>query len=154
MILLIIIGLHFGIEGGLEQPVIGLDFYHTSGTNFNFNLGKNDLIHNVQLNLSLGGYFYKGKNPGYSLNIYNCGLMVKKIPWRFTPFFKTGIDYITRELDKNREWGFGFDYAIGCQINFYYENINIYPSFYYSGITDFKANAGCLGIKIGVAYEF
>ncbi|MEO0094487.1 MAG: hypothetical protein ABIL46_03625 [candidate division WOR-3 bacterium] len=154
MIILFLINLHIGFECGIDQPIIGLDYNLNSGAIFKIYIGKQDLNHSLYLNLVVSGSYYQGKNPGYSFNIYSLGLMIRKLNWRLTPFVDCGIDYITRELNKNREWGLGFSYTFGFLINFYYENINIYPSLYYDGVTDFRAQAGSLGIKLGIKYEF
>ncbi len=153
MVILFIIGFHFGIEGGINQPVIGLDNTLDNGTSVKAYIGKQDLNHNVHLNLALSGLYYKGKNIGYSFSTYGVSLMIQKIPWRIAPYTEIGIDYISRELDKNKEWGIGFNYTLGFLVNFYYENISIYPGFYYDGITDFRSHAGSLGIKLGIGYE-
>ncbi len=152
MLIIFVTAIHLGFEGGINYPIIGLDYQVSNGTLFKIYFGKEDLNHNVHLNLMLGGVIFEGKNPGYSFNIYNVSLMLKKSNWRITPFLEGGIDYITRELNKNREWGIGFDYMFGILFNFYYENINIYPALYFNGLTDFKTNAGCLGIKLGIRY--
>ncbi|MEO0184769.1 MAG: hypothetical protein ABIL22_05270 [candidate division WOR-3 bacterium] len=153
MIVLFIIGLHFGIEGGMNQPVMGFDYTLNNGTCIKAYIGKQDLNHNVHLNLTLNGSYYKGKNTGYSLSTYGLGLMIRKIPWRVAPYVELGINYISRELDKNKEWGIGAAYNLGFLLNFYYEKINIYPALYYEGVTDFKAHAGSFGVKLGIGYE-
>ena len=145
--------MHVGIEAGFHQPVIGLDYNLNSGVLVKAFIGKEDLRHNVYLNLALSGAYYQGKNPGYSFGNYGLTLLIKKSHWRVAPFVEFGGDYISRELNKNKEWGIGFNYAFGFSINFNYEALNIYPAFYYDGLTDFKAQAGNLGIKLGIGYE-
>ncbi|MEO0156980.1 MAG: hypothetical protein ABIL07_07690 [candidate division WOR-3 bacterium] len=153
MVIVFIISMHFGIEGGINQPIIGFDYTLNNGTIVKAYIGKQDLNHNVHLNLTLTGSYYQGKNTGYSFSKYGLGIMIRKIPWRIAPFGEMGIDYVSRELNKNKEWGVGFSYTIGFLVNFYYENINVYPAFYYDGVTDFKIHAGNLGIKLGIKYE-
>lgn len=154
MFLFIIFCLHTGIEAGLIQPIIGLDYDAYSGHFFKAFLGKKDLNHNVYLNLGFCGSYYPGKNPGYSFSSYGITLLIKKMNWRISPFVEFGGDYVSRELNKNKEWGTGFHYTTGFLINFYYEAINIYPMFYYSGITDFRATIGSIGINLGIGYDF
>ncbi len=154
MIIIFIISMHLGIEGGMNQPIIGLDYTLHIGTVVKAYLGKQDLNHNIHLNFILSGAYYQGKNTGYSFRYYGLGLMIRKIPWRIAPFGELTVDYISRELNKNKEWGIGFNYTLGFLLNFYYDNINVYPALYYNGVSDFKAHAGSLGIKLGIKYEF
>jgi len=153
MIIAFLISIHFGVEGGVNKPVFGFDYTLNRGTIIKAYIGKQDLNHNVNLNFSLSGSYYQGKNTGYSFSKYGLGLMIQKIPWRIAPYGELGLDYISRELNKNKEWGIGFSYTFGFLLNFYYENLNIYPVLYYDGVTDFKDYAGSLGIKMGIRYE-
>ncbi len=154
MILLFITSLHLGVEGGLSQPIIGFDYELHSGVMVKIFLGKEDLNHHVFLNLAINGAYYSGENPGYTFSNYGISFLIQKSNWRFAPFVETGVSYIARELNMNKEWGVVYDYAVGFLINFYYESIRIYPGLYYDGMTDFKAHAGNIGIKMGIDYEF
>lgn len=154
MLLIVILSMHAGVEAGFNQPIIGLDYELNNGLSFKAFIGKNDLNHNVYLDLGLFGSYYQGKNPGYSFSNYGVTLLIKKMNWRISPFLEFGGGYVSRTLNKNKEWGIGFNYTIGFLINFHYEALNIYPMFYYSGVTDFKARAGSLGINLGIGYEF
>ncbi|MGQ9465079.1 MAG: hypothetical protein ACUVQ4_05170 [bacterium] len=152
--ILVLFCLHTGIEAGLIQPIVGLDYDLNSGLLYKVFLGKKDLNHNVYLNLGFCGSYYPGKNAGYSFSSYGITLLMKKMNWRISPFVEFGGDYVSRELHTSKEWGTGLHYAMGFLINFYYEAINIYPMFYYSGITDFRASTGSLGMNLGIGYEF
>ncbi|MEO0160671.1 MAG: hypothetical protein ABIL39_01140 [candidate division WOR-3 bacterium] len=151
---LVLINFYLGFEGGINLPVIGLDYDLKSGNLFRVYIGKNDLKTGIYWNLVLGGSYYYGRNPGYSLRTYGVRLMGYKVFRSISPYLETGIDYIKRTLEKNSEWGFGFEYAIGFLINFNYENITFYPAFYYDGVTDFKSHAGSAGVKLGLKYEW
>lgn len=154
MIIFFIVNFHFGIETGVNQPVAGLEYTLNSGIVFTGFVGKKILNNNFYLNLAFNSSYYYGNNPGYSFSTYGMDLFVKKSNWRITPLIGMGFDYALRQLEKNKEWGMGFDYEFGILTNFYYENLNIYPAIYYDGITDFKAHTGSLGIKLGIGYEF
>jgi hypothetical protein len=145
--------MHLGVEAGFNQPIIGLDYSLNSGVLFKVFAGKQDLNHNVYLDLAFTGSYYQGKNPGYSFSNYGIGLLIKKSNWRIAPFVESGVNYVVRELDKNKEWGLDFNYVFGFLINFHYENMIIYPACYYDGLTDFRKNAGSVGIKLGISYE-
>ena len=64
-----------------------------------------------------------------------------------------GTDYVSRKINNVKETGYTFNYTIGLLINFHSENLRIYPKFYYEGITDFKIQAGFIGVKLGIGYE-
>ncbi|MGB9719962.1 MAG: hypothetical protein ACPL28_00575 [bacterium] len=147
MIILYLVGIYLGIEAGMNQPMIGLDYDLQSGVIFKAIAGKQNI------SIAFSGSYYHGKNLGYSFSNYGLSILIKKSNWRVSPFVESGLDYIARQLDSNKEWGIGFNYAIGFLIGFHYDNIEIYPSFYYDGLTDFKVNAGNLGIKLGIGYE-
>ncbi len=134
--------------------MVGFDYNLNSGIMVNALLGKEDYNHHVYLNLMLNGTYYRGKNPGYTVSSYGVGLLIQKSNWRFAPFVASGVSYVARELNKNKEWSVIFDYAGGFVVNFYYETIRIYPGLYYAGMTDFKTHAGSIGIKMGIGYEF
>ncbi|MCX7995872.1 MAG: hypothetical protein N3A65_08930 [candidate division WOR-3 bacterium] len=153
MIFYFLLSLHLGFEGGINKPITGLDYNLENGNIYRIYIGKQDLNHNVLLNLVINGSYYYGENPGYSFSTYGAGIMITKIPWRVSPYIEVGITYVTRVLNKSKEWGMSFDYTFGFLINFYYENINIYPAFYYYGITDFRVHAGIMGMKLGIRYE-
>jgi len=150
MVLYLLVNLALGVEGGINQPLIGFDNLN-SGVVFNVSL-SNDLGV-VGLSLALQGSFYQGKNPGYSLGSYGARFEFTKHNWRFTPVIELGSDYIYRELNQLKESGFTLSYGIGFQLKFRYESIRVYPEFLYDGLTDFSTQAGFLGIRLGIGYE-
>lgn len=152
MLVIALISLALGIESGLNQPIIGLDYSLNSGISIGaFAERSYDAL---RLNIALKGLYFQGRNLGYSSSIYGIAIGVIKNKWRFSPYINCGIDYILRELNKNRESGMGFSYAFGFLINFNYQMILIRPIFYYEGITDFRATGGHLGAKLGIGYEW
>lgn len=150
MILYLLVSLSVGIEAGVNQPLIGFDNLN-SGTVFNLFLGRN--LGFTDVNLSAQGSFYQGKNLGYSFSSYGIRLGFNKKNWRFSPVIELGMDYVTRELNKSGESGFGLNYSLGFLINFRVESVSLYPKFYYDGITDLRKEAGFIGMKLGIGYE-
>lgn len=150
MILYLLCSLSLGFEAGMNQPFIGFEDLN-SGVVFDLCLKRNLGF----CKPALGGRatFYQGKNPGYSLNTYGVRFSCSKPTWRFSPFIEFGIEYLTREFNKEKETGFAFDYNFGFLINFRYESLFIYPKFYYEGVTDLSEQASFIGIKLGIEYE-
>ncbi len=152
MFCLLIIGLCAGIEVGWNQPVSGFDYNLNSGVGFR--IFADQELGFAESKIFFDGEYYQGKNSSYVFNIYGIGIQFTKSGWRFAPFMEAGVDYISRELNKNKEWGIGAFYSFGFLINFNYESVNIYPAFYYTGVTDIRLHSGFLGVKLGIGYEF
>jgi len=152
MLFLFIFSIKAGVEFGFNQPVIGFDLNHQSGIVYKLFCGKE--YNFLKIHLGIGGSYYQGKNTGYSFTTYGLKFDMVKAKWRYAPFFDTGLDYVVRELNKNKETGLAFVYGFGLLVNFNYEKLNLYPAFFYNGLTDFKKAGGNLGMKFGVVYAF
>lgn len=150
MLLYIIISMSFGIEGGYNIPAVGFNNLK-SGTALTMFVNRNFKV--TDITFSIGTTYYSGNNAGYSFNSYGLRCGFNKNNWRFSPVVEFGTDYVSRKINNVKETGYTFNYTIGLLINFHSENLRIYPKFYYEGITDFKTQAGFIGVKLGLGYE-
>jgi len=139
-----------GIEGGYSQPAVGFNNLDP-GNVFVIFVGRDLGITNIAFSLETA--FYHGKNLGYSFNTAGIRFGFYRSDWRFSPAVGFGTDYVSRAMNKNNETSFAFNYHVGLLINFHINRLRIYPKFYYEGITDFKKQAGFIGVNLGLDYE-
>ena len=150
MILHLLITFSIGIEGGYNQPAVGFDNLN-AGSVFAIFMSRDFGISNIAL--AVENNFSRGKNSSYAVNRYGFRFGFSKSNWHFSPALELGVDYINRELNKVNESGYVMNYVLGFLINFKVNRLRMYPKFYYDGFTDYKIQAGFIGIKFGVDYE-
>lgn len=150
MLLYLLISISVGIEGGYSQGAVGFNDLK-SGTALTVFVNRH--FRTADMTFSIGTSFYSGENTSYSLNFYGLRCGFNKNNWRLSPLIEFGADYVTRGVKGVKESGYALNYTIGLLINFHSNNIRIYPKFYYEGTTDFKVQAGFIGMKLGISYE-
>lgn len=139
-----------GIEGGYSIPAVGFKDI-SAGTSFSLVAERSMGI--VDVSLAGQTSFYSGTNAAYHLNATGVRLGIQKSNWPISPVMAIGIDHISRDLNGNRETGFVSVYSLGFIINLHFNQLHVYPKFFYDGLTDMKAHAGFIGMKLGFGYE-
>jgi hypothetical protein len=151
VIFLLVAGLSIGIEGGTDLPVSGFEDLN-SGAVFRVFAGKH--AGPININIAFESTYHAGENPGYGVTDYGLRLVLGKSGWRFSPLAELGLDHISRTINNSSENGTVLSYAAGFLIAFKAGSIQIFPKFYYAGLTDSRRHAGFLGMKLGIGYEF
>lgn len=151
MLLWCLLSLSVGLEAGYAIPAMAFTNIQ-SGPSVQIFVGKKTRI--VDLSLSTTAAFYPGDNAAYTLSTYGIQIGLFKTAWRFSPVVELGGQYLTREVTTASEAGYCISYLFGLLLNFRYENLRLYPKFYYEGITDIEQHAGFVGAHMGLVYEF
>jgi len=150
MLLQILLAFSLGVEGGYQIPAVGFQDLNT-GASFSVYTLRN--VGFVDLTLALQTAFYTGDNSGYHLNTTGLRLGIQKSNWPISPIVAIGGDYVSRALGEENEAGFALAYSLGVLLGFRMDRISIRPMIYYDGLTDLKAHAGFIGLKLGLGYE-
>jgi hypothetical protein len=151
MIVLMLVSLTLGFEGGYAAPATGFEDI-SSGVTFSlYSLQRAGFV-DIQLGMQITSC--RGEHTGYALNTYGVRTWLAKQTWRFSPEISIGVDYVHRTLAQASETGYAFTYGLGMLINIRYNVLRLYPKVFYEGITDFRDSGGFIGIALGVGYEF
>lgn len=151
MIVLMLISLTLGFEGGYATPANG---FEDISSGIIFSMSSIHRAGALDMRLGVHGMSNRGEHSGYSLSTYGLGAWMFKRSWRFSPEIFIGVDYVRRTLGQAAESGYAVTYGAGMLVNFRYDVLYLYPKVFYEGMTDFRDSGGFVGIMLGVAYEF